>query len=225
MDVVVQREQFRRWLFTQVAHGNGYPNISLLVSRTNILAETVLRINMLLMITHYLTGLLFLFHLTKTQYGFMVARGPHSRTATLLSVKIGTIVRLFIGTDLHVWYFGQKMKKRSKKFWKYEKSPAWEQTGTPALNQSCIFQLVSSLESARQPESYVLHTFQRWFFNLVGSRDSNNCLQNKVILTIPCIFLLCIKKALQCVAISLWSRGFLTKWPMRIIETFPTWYW
>ena len=41
-------------------------------------------------------------------------------------------------------------------------------------------------------------------------KDTSNCLQNKVILTIPCILLLWIKKALQCVAISHWSRGFLT---------------
>ena len=64
------------------------------MSSTNILAETVLRINMLLMITHYLTGLLFLFHLTKTQYGFMVACGNDGQTDRTPEQRPSSVLRL-----------------------------------------------------------------------------------------------------------------------------------
>ena len=49
---------------------------------------------MLLMITHYLTGLLFLFHLTKTQYGFMVASGNDGQTDRTPEQRPSSVLRL-----------------------------------------------------------------------------------------------------------------------------------
>ena len=60
----------------------------------------------------------------------------------------------------------------------------------------------------------ISHIWSVYCFLWIGwkdiSKDTSNCLQKRVILTKPFLLLLHIKKALQCVAISHWSRGFLT---------------